>query len=92
VREPHLRDVGVLPEAQGKGLGRALMAPTLECCNRDGLPAYLETSSERSAAERQMMQLAGIAGIFSLALGAARVLVAQMWNFPGRGATPDHRG
>lgn len=52
VREPHLyvRDVGVLPEAQGKGLGSALMAPTLECCDRDGLPAYLEASSERSAA------------------------------------------
>jgi GNAT superfamily N-acetyltransferase len=52
VREPHLyvRDVGVLPEAQGRGLGSALMAPTLERCDSDGLPAYLEASSERSAA------------------------------------------
>jgi hypothetical protein len=41
-----------------------------------------------SGAERQTMQLAGIAGIFSLALGAAGVLVAQMWTFPGTGATP----
>ena len=52
VREPHyyVRDVGVLPEMQGRGLGCALMGPTLERCDREGLPAYLEASSERSAA------------------------------------------
>jgi len=52
VRGPHyyVRDVGVLPEMQGKGLGSALMATTLERCDREGLPAYLEASSERSAA------------------------------------------
>ncbi|HEX4465395.1 MAG TPA: GNAT family N-acetyltransferase [Solirubrobacterales bacterium] len=52
VRGPHyyVRDVGVLPEMQGRGLGSALMAPTLELCDREGLPAYLEASSERSAA------------------------------------------
>jgi ribosomal protein S18 acetylase RimI-like enzyme len=52
VREPHyyVRDVGVLPEVQGRGLGCALMGPTLERCDREGLPAYLEASSERSAA------------------------------------------
>lgn len=52
VREPHyyVRDVGVLPEMQGRGLGSALMGPTLERCDRGGLPVYLEASSERSAA------------------------------------------
>jgi GNAT superfamily N-acetyltransferase len=52
VRGPHyyVRDVGVLPEMQGKGLGTALMTPTLERCDREGLPAYLEASSARSAA------------------------------------------
>jgi GNAT superfamily N-acetyltransferase len=52
VRGPHyyVRDVGVLPERQGRGLGSALMAPTLERCDREGLPVYLEASSERSAA------------------------------------------
>jgi GNAT superfamily N-acetyltransferase len=51
LREPHyyLRDIGVLPERQGQGLGAALMGPTLELCDREGLPAYLEASSERSA-------------------------------------------
>ena len=52
VREPHyyVRDIGVVPDAQGNGLGSALLRPTLERCDREGLPAYLEASSERSAA------------------------------------------
>jgi GNAT superfamily N-acetyltransferase len=52
VREPHyyVRDVGVLPTMQGKGLGSALLDPTLSRCDREGLPAYLEASSERNAA------------------------------------------
>jgi GNAT superfamily N-acetyltransferase len=49
---PHyyVRDVGVLPDMQGQGLGSALLRPTLDRCDREGLPAYLEASSERSAA------------------------------------------
>jgi GNAT superfamily N-acetyltransferase len=52
VREPHyyVRDIGVLPEMQGKGLGSTLLRPTLDRCDQEGLPAYLEASSERSAA------------------------------------------
>jgi GNAT superfamily N-acetyltransferase len=52
VREPHyyVRDVGVLPRMQGKGLGSALLDPTLSRCDRESLPAYLEASSERNAA------------------------------------------
>jgi ribosomal protein S18 acetylase RimI-like enzyme len=52
VRERHyyVRDIGVLPEAQGRGLGSRLMRPTLDRCDQEGLPAYLEASSERSAA------------------------------------------
>jgi GNAT superfamily N-acetyltransferase len=42
--------VGVVPELQGRGLGSALMRPTLDHCDEVGLPAYLEASSERSAA------------------------------------------
>jgi|HubBroStandDraft_2_1064218.scaffolds.fasta_scaffold272690_2 ribosomal protein S18 acetylase RimI-like enzyme len=52
VRQPHhyFPAIGVAPERQGQGLGSKLMAPTLECCDQAGLPAYLEASSERSAA------------------------------------------
>jgi GNAT superfamily N-acetyltransferase len=63
VRGPHyyVRDVGVLPDMQGQGLGSALLRPTLERCDREGLPAYLEASSERSAAlyERLGFKLTG---------------------------------
>jgi GNAT superfamily N-acetyltransferase len=63
VREPHyyVRDVGVHPDMQGKGLGSALLRPTLDRCDREGLPAYLEASSERNAAlyERLGFQLTG---------------------------------
>ena len=51
-RRPHwyVLAVGVRPERQGEGLGSALLAPMLEQCDRDGVLAYLEASSERSAA------------------------------------------
>ena len=52
LEEPHyyIRYVGVATRYQGQGLGTALLRPTLERCDREGLPAYLEASSERSAA------------------------------------------
>jgi GNAT superfamily N-acetyltransferase len=52
VRGPHhyFAAIGVAPQRQGQGLGRTLMAPTLELCDRARLPAYLEASSERNAA------------------------------------------
>jgi GNAT superfamily N-acetyltransferase len=52
IREAHyyFAYVGVSPEAQGRGLGSALMRPTLDRCDEEGLPAYLEASSERNAA------------------------------------------
>jgi GNAT superfamily N-acetyltransferase len=52
IREPHyyIPYIGVAPEAQGHGLGTALLRPTLDRCDREGLPAYLEATSERNAA------------------------------------------
>ena len=46
----YLPFIGVAPERQGRGLGTALMAPTLQECDRSRLAAYLEASNERSAA------------------------------------------
>lgn len=40
--------IGVAPERQGAGLGTALIAPVLDRCDREGLPAYLEASNSRS--------------------------------------------
>jgi ribosomal protein S18 acetylase RimI-like enzyme len=45
---PHwyLMHLGVVPEQQGRGAGTALMRPVLERCDRERVPAYLETSTE----------------------------------------------
>src|SRR5262249_6054942 len=52
LREPHyyIPYVGVAPQAQGKGLGSALLHATFDRCDRDGLPAYLEATSRRNVA------------------------------------------
>ncbi|MFI5568807.1 GNAT family N-acetyltransferase [Streptomyces sp. NPDC051740] len=41
--------IGVTPGRQGEGLGTALVGSVLDRCDREGLAAYLEASSERSA-------------------------------------------
>jgi ribosomal protein S18 acetylase RimI-like enzyme len=45
--EPHwyLPLIGTDPAHQGKGYGSALLAHALQRCDRDGLPAYLESSN-----------------------------------------------
>ena len=52
IREPHyyVANVGVAPEAQGRGLGTRLLRPTLDRCDNKGLPTYLEATSERNLA------------------------------------------
>jgi GNAT superfamily N-acetyltransferase len=48
--EPHwyLATLGTDPDAQGRGIGSALMRPVLDLCDAEGLPAYLESSKERN--------------------------------------------
>ena len=41
----YLFSIGVRPSAQGKGLGRKLIRPVLDTCDREGIPAYLENSN-----------------------------------------------
>jgi len=49
-RSPHyyLGVLGTDPPMQGQGLGSAVMRPVLERCDREGIPAYLESSKERN--------------------------------------------
>jgi GNAT superfamily N-acetyltransferase len=49
---PHyyLAFLGVEPESQGRGLGAALLAPMLDRCDGERVPAYLEASTPRSRA------------------------------------------
>ena len=46
-REPHwyLGVIGVEPEHQGRGIGTSLMAPLLDRCDAERLPAFLETAT-----------------------------------------------
>jgi N-acetylglutamate synthase-like GNAT family acetyltransferase len=40
--------LGVEPWSQGKGIGKSLMQPILERCDRERIPAYLEASTPRN--------------------------------------------
>ena len=48
--EPHwyLPLIGVDPMRQGQGYGSALMRHALAACDRDGMPAYLESTNPRN--------------------------------------------
>jgi ribosomal protein S18 acetylase RimI-like enzyme len=52
-REPphwYLAFLGTDPQAQGQGLGSAVIGPVLAQCDADGVAAYLESSKERNIA------------------------------------------
>jgi GNAT superfamily N-acetyltransferase len=46
--EPHwyLEGLGTHPDWQRRGMASAVLAPVLDLCDADGLPAYLETQKE----------------------------------------------
>ena len=80
-REPHyyLNVLGVSPEAQGTGLGSALLTPMLERCDREGVPAYLESSKARNLPfyERHGFR---VTGEVSMPLGGPTLWL--MWRDP----------
>ena len=49
-REPHwyLPMIGVRPDRQGRGLGSAMLRPVLARCDAEGIPAYLEATTQRN--------------------------------------------
>jgi GNAT superfamily N-acetyltransferase len=49
-REPHyyLETLGTKQAVQGKGVGSAVMSLMLERCDREGVPAYLESSNPKN--------------------------------------------
>ena len=51
-KAPHyyLGGLGTDPQWQGRGLGSAVLGPVLDICDREGLPAYLESSKESNVA------------------------------------------
>lgn len=57
----YLAMLGTHPDQQGRGVGSALLAPILERCDRDGTPAYLESSNPANVAfyERHGFEVTG---------------------------------
>jgi GNAT superfamily N-acetyltransferase len=80
----YLHYLGVVPERQGRGLGGMLMQPVLERCERERLPAYLESSTERN---RALYERNGFAVTDTFHMPGRGPLVRQMWREP-RPAAP----
>ncbi|MFI1395062.1 GNAT family N-acetyltransferase [Streptomyces sp. NPDC020681] len=71
--------IAVEPGRQGQGLGAALLAPALERCDRDGVPAYLEASSARS---RRLYERLGFAFAGEAVQLPEGPLMWPMWREP----------
>lgn len=65
--EPHwyLATIGTDPDRRGHGFGQALLRSRLERCDRDGIPAYLESSKRVNIAyyERFGFEVTGIVSV-----------------------------
>jgi GNAT superfamily N-acetyltransferase len=80
-REPHyyLPFVGVDPEWQGRGLGSSVLAPILERCDGEGMPAFLEASTPRN---RALYERHGFAVTEEFRLGDGAPPQWRMWRRP----------
>jgi GNAT superfamily N-acetyltransferase len=76
----YLDYLGVEPRRQGRGLGGALLAPVLERCDREGVPAYLGASTERN---RRLYERNGfsLTGVFDMP-GRGGPPIRKMWREP----------
>lgn len=79
--EPHwyLAIIGTDPAAQGLGLGGALMRSRLDRCDRDGIPAYLESSKDSNVPYYEKF---GFRVTRELALPGGGPPVWLMWRDP----------
>jgi GNAT superfamily N-acetyltransferase len=75
----YLAVLGVEPELQGKGFGGALMQPVLSCCDREGTPAYLESSKERNVV---FYERHGFRVLEELPLSRSGPAIWPMWRDP----------
>jgi ribosomal protein S18 acetylase RimI-like enzyme len=76
-REPHwyLPLIGVDPAYQGKGYGGALMSYALRRCDRDRVPAYLESTNPRNIT---LYQRHGFEVLGTIQVGASPSLVPML--------------
>lgn len=80
-RQPHryLYLVGVEPGRQGRGTGSALVRAGLEACDRDRMPAYLESSKERNV---PLYERHGFRVVERLDRGRSAPSMWLMWRDP----------
>ncbi|MGW1074035.1 GNAT family N-acetyltransferase [Streptomyces sp. NPDC002537] len=67
------------PGRRGEGRGRALLAPVLDRCDREGMPAYLEASNARSRALYERLGFAAMGAPIELPDGPH---MWPMWREP----------
>jgi ribosomal protein S18 acetylase RimI-like enzyme len=84
---PHyyLPFLGVDPPWQGRGLGGALLAPVLQRCDRERVPAFLEASTARN---RALYERHGFAVTEQFALGRGAPPQWRMWREPQPAGQP----
>jgi GNAT superfamily N-acetyltransferase len=75
----YLHYIGVEPRRQGKGIGAALLEPMLARCDREGLPAYLESSTERN---RVLYERNGFELTATFPLPGGGPPIREMWRDP----------
>ena len=80
-REPHwyLFALGVVPAAQGRGLGSLLLKGVLSRCDERREPAYLEASTEDNA---RLYERHGFRVIKEVPLAPGGPVVRPMWRPP----------
>jgi GNAT superfamily N-acetyltransferase len=77
----YLQYLGTEPARQGQGLGSALLRPVLALCDRDGIGAYLESSSERN---RVLYERHGFSVVETFDMPGGGPSIRRMWRDPQR--------
>ncbi|WP_018146918.1 GNAT family N-acetyltransferase [Henriciella marina] len=78
---PHmyLFSIGTTEAARGKGIGKTLLRPVLDACDRDGVPVYLENSN---AANHGFYTAHGFEKTAEFNVGEDGPPMAPMWREP----------
>ena len=71
--------LGTAPDARGRGIGGALLRHVLATCDRDGLPAYLESSDPRNV---PLYERHGFRVLSELEVVPGGPVVRPMWRDP----------
>jgi GNAT superfamily N-acetyltransferase len=75
----YLAVLGVEPGFQGRGFGGALMQPVLTRCDREGIPAYLESTKRRNVV---LYERHGFRVVEELSLPKDGPPIWRMWRDP----------